>query len=222
MKFSRKKIFLLLSLLVVLLLPTIVLADAQTGICSSGTSSASDVGVFMEGICTECWEQGNCSIADIMTVVANVGNFILSIVGSLVFLVYIIGGFWWIASHGDPAWVTKGKKWIGSATLGLIIVLFAYTGVVALKFALVGQVSEGYVVCAGTETNGQLCDINSVCSGFSCISECESGGGFCTDQTSAGIFETNGDGACAGATNSCPVSSQYCCMPNSTAATTSP
>jgi hypothetical protein len=148
-----------------------------------------------------------------MTLVANIGNYILTIIAALVLLVYVAGGAMWIISHGDPSWVTKGKTYIKNATVGLFIVLVAYTGVVALKNALVGQVSEGYIICDGSaDTEGQDCDVNSQCSGFSCISKCEESGGFCTDEISAGLFEDNGDGLCASGT-SCPLEEQSSCLP---------
>ena len=159
--------FLLISLFALfLLMPTFVLADAQNpGTCTSTAKTETDVGVFMVGICGECWDEGNCSLSDIMTVVANIGNFILSIVGSAVLVVYIIGGFWWIASHGDQGWVTKGKKWITSATYGLIIVLFAYMAIFALQAALTtGTVSQPtWVICDGTNP-GATCGIDMECS----------------------------------------------------------
>jgi hypothetical protein len=212
MKFlTFKKIGLLTLFLFLLIVPAVALADAQTGVCTNGTKTSTEVGVFMQGVCNECYDEGNCSIADIMTLVANVGNYILSIVASLVFLIYIIGGFFWIASHGDPAWVTKGKNYIRGATVGLVIILVAYTGVVTLKSALVGQLSEGYVICAGDETESQICGINSRCYGFSCIDACSYRNGSCVDPDSDTAKDP--DMFCGAVGEDCPDLTAICCEP---------
>lgn len=198
--------------------PVLVFADAQTGVCSNGTASVGDTGVFMRDICEECWEQGNCGLNDILIVVANIANFILSIVGGLVFLYYIAGGFYWIISHGDPGLVTKGKKMIRNATVGLAIVLVAYTAVVALRTAITGQVvSTGYVICDGTsETSGKSCGPNdSKCSGFSCLNDCEQRGGVCTDEATVDklVIENKENLTCTEGAG-CASESQFCCVKN--------
>lgn len=200
------------SLFLILLIPTAVLADAQTGICESQSYTKDDIGIFLTGICDECWDEGNCSINDFMTVIANAGNFILSIIAGLVFLVYILGGFFWIIAHGDKGMVDKGKKWIKNATVGLIIVLVAYTGVVALRSAITGEiVSEGYVICSGSDTDGESCALNSKCDGFSCVSNCEAGiDGFCTDVDTADTLPIS-KYACSSGVSLCPDETQQCC-----------
>lgn len=156
----------------ILISPTMVFANAQTGTCAGGSVGADTTGVFMQNICKECWDSGDCSLTDILTVVANVSNFILSIVGVLVFIYYIAGGFCWIISRGDQGMVTKGKKMIKNATIGLVIVLVAYTAVVVLRTAIMGQgISPGYVLCSGPATEGQACALNSTCSGLTCLTK---------------------------------------------------
>lgn len=216
--------FLLLLIFAVSLvfLPAIVLAKAETGECetsgATGMVDSDEAGVFMANVCTECWEKGDCSLNDILTVVANFGNFVLSIVAALVFFVYILGGFWWIASHGDPGWVTKGRTYIKNATFGLIIVLVAYTGVVALRSAITkGELSGGYVLCAGEDTDDFPCALNSRCSGFSCVSNCQDDyDGSCLDLDSAEIFVDNAFDAdeaatCVDGVSLCPTETQRCC-----------
>ncbi|MFH1088892.1 MAG: pilin [Candidatus Uhrbacteria bacterium] len=204
-----------------LLMPTITLADAATGACEAPDflEPATEVGVFLENICSACWLQGNCSLNDFMTVVANAGNYILSIVAALVFLMYIGGGFFWIISHGDDKLVTKGKEWIKASTVGLIIVLVAYTGIVALRSAITqGTLSEGYVICSGnndgSNTDGDTdtlpCGLNSNCYGYSCVSLCEKAGASCVTSEVANSsmydsFQCSFD--------KCTDEGQYCCPP---------
>ncbi|MFA6132101.1 MAG: pilin [Patescibacteria group bacterium] len=211
------RLFIVSIFAVLLLAPFAVLADAQTGTCdvAGGVTDVKDVGIFLSGVCNECWNEGNCSLTDFMTVVANTGNFILSIIAGLVFLVYILGGFFWIIAHGDKGMVEKGKKWIKNATVGLVIVLFAYTGVVALRAAITGETaSTGYVICSGADTDGDSCAANSKCDGFSCVSSCEksSDGAMCTDAETAATFK-NTEYSCTDGTSSCPADSQKCCTP---------
>jgi amino acid transporter len=165
--------FLIIAIL--LLTPTLVLARAQSGTCATegidSIKSSAEVGVFLAGICDECWDLGDCGLNDFFTVVVNVGNYILSIAAAAVFLVYILGGFFWIIARGDKGYVDKGKKWIKNASVGLAIILCAYVAVVTLRSVITGQTeTENYVICDNTEeTDGQPCAPNSTCDGFSCV-----------------------------------------------------
>jgi len=170
--------------------PFVVLAAASTpGSCPQGTKSETEVGPLMQGICKECYDLGDCSVTDIMTVFANVGNYILGIIASLVFLMYVLGGMFWLGSRGDKAWVDKGKKYIRNSTVGLLIVLFAYAGITTLKLALEsGEVGgDAIVICDGSEvTEGEACGLNKYCTEGQCISKCEINNGdkkMCIDIT---------------------------------------
>lgn len=97
-----------------------------------------EVGPFLEGISIACGNFGDCSFGDILVVFINIGRFVLGIIGSLVLLFYIIGGFYFLASHGDQNWITKGKTYIRNATIGLLIVMFAYLIVFSIAKLLCG------------------------------------------------------------------------------------
>lgn len=109
----------------------------SSNICK-GTPSCSEteVGPFMKGITTQCGNSGNCSLEDILLVFANVGNFALGIVGALVLLMYVIGGFYMLTSGGDSGRVTTGKKYLTISTTGLVIVMVAYLAIIALIAAI--------------------------------------------------------------------------------------
>lgn len=207
----------LLIIAFLLLTPTLALASASNSACinPSNTKPASEVGVFLAGICDECWDLGDCGLNDFFTVVANAGNYILSIAAAAVFLVYILGGFWWIIAHGDKGYVEKGKKWIKNASFGLAIILCAYVAVVTLRSVVTGQTETGnYEICSGTETDGHPCAMNSFCEGFSCISNCEATGqnNFCADSDTAATLGS--DYVCTDMPTSCPDPTQQCCSPN--------
>ncbi|KKR56688.1 MAG: hypothetical protein UU08_C0009G0026 [Candidatus Uhrbacteria bacterium GW2011_GWE2_40_58] len=132
----------------------------------------------MVSITAACAETGNCSLQDIMQVFYNIGNYILAIIGSLVLLMYIIGGVYYLTSGGDSGKVSKGTKYITVSTFGLLIVLFAYAGVKTLESVIrqQGQIaSEEYVVCGpGSFNEGNACGMNMICTeDGQCITECQ-------------------------------------------------
>lgn len=134
-----------------------------------------EVGPFMQGISQGCGNLGDCTLDDILTVFVNVGNYVVGIIGAVVLLMYVAGGFYWLASAGRKEWVDKGKKFMTISTVGLLIVMFSYLGIYALKGALTyGTVSieENYVACSGTNTLGLPCGLNSTCTENGCESTC--------------------------------------------------
>jgi len=130
--------------LVLLITPSISSAAYVSDICpgdpySTTTTCAKEyVGFFMQGITNACGNAGNCSLTDIMVVVANIGNFVLRIIGAIVLFMYVLGGFWYLVSHGDSKLIEKGKTALKISTTGLIIVMVAYLGVQTLVKFLTG------------------------------------------------------------------------------------
>ncbi|KKR86558.1 MAG: hypothetical protein UU48_C0009G0013 [Candidatus Uhrbacteria bacterium GW2011_GWF2_41_16] len=160
---------------VLIFIPQTVLADAKTGVCTKQIPSNRNVGPFLQNVCLECYDQGNCSVNDILSVIASIGNFILGIIASLVFLMYIIGGIYWLTAGGDKGRVDKGKKYVVGSTFGLLIVLFAYAGITTLKLALEsGKIGDQEVIiCDGTDaTEGKACGLNQKCVKNQCLSLC--------------------------------------------------
>ena len=136
----QKKIIPVLLLFFFLLTPSFASAAYSSNYCKDATCSETEVGPFLQRITKDCANKGNCTLVDIMNVVANIGNFVLKIVGSFVLFFYVLGGFWYLASHGDDSWVKKGKDAIKKSTFGLLIVMFAYLLIQTLT----------NVLCAGT------------------------------------------------------------------------
>lgn len=172
----RKVLSIFLIALSLVAIPFASSAEYRSDICDSSKCSAQDVGAFMQGITEDCAELGNCTLQDIMLVFANVGNFVLGIVGGFVLLMYIIGGFYMLSSGGYSERIQKGKKYLKMSTVGLLIVMFAYLGIFTLKGTLLGTGTGGnYVLCDSTQkTTGALCGLNSECTENGiCISRCE-------------------------------------------------
>lgn len=164
-------IFLTLALLVA---PSMSYAGYVSDICPGDPLSTTvrcppeKVGWFMQGITNACGNAGNCTLGDMMIVVANVGNFVLKIIGAIMLFMYVLGGFWYLASHGDDKWVSKGKETLKIATTGFLIVMLAFLGIKTLYAALTGTVVDTTtVVCDGTN-DGKVCGKISTCQQGAC------------------------------------------------------
>lgn len=141
----------------------------SSGICAGATCSAAEVGVFMQGISGACGNQGDCTLSDILLLFVNVANFVLGLIGAIVLLMYVIGGFYWLTSGGSPGRVTKGKEYLKISTYGLLIVLFAYIGIQFLLETLTeGQVTIPTEACIGKQ-DGTPCGEGLLCKGQVCI-----------------------------------------------------
>jgi len=167
----------------------------NSNICKNTTGcTEAEVGAFMAGISQGCGNLGDCTLDDILTVFVNVGNYVVGIIGAVVLLMYVAGGFYWLASAGRPEWVDKGKKYMKISTTGLLIVMFSYLGIYALRGSLqYGNVylsdTEQYVACTGIDTYGLPCDLNSTCTENGCESLCLQSNTNVT-TTEEGIFTT--------------------------------
>lgn len=63
---------------------------------------------------------------DVPTLIKNVINAALGIVGSLALLMFIYGGFMWMLSAGNEKMVTNGKNTLMWAALGLVVIFMSY------------------------------------------------------------------------------------------------
>lgn len=178
---TRQKLIVSLVLLVaVVSLVAFPLSPALASVdCDAAGCTTAQVGPFMEGISEKCGEKGTCSLVDIQTVFVNVGNWVLGVVGALVLLAYVVGGFYFLLSGlpGMEKYREKGKTALKMSTMGLVIVFVAYAAIQTLNNVLQGGGlgDAGYVVCGPGDTNaGLACGLNSSCttSGL-CVTECE-------------------------------------------------
>ncbi len=124
---------------------------------AASVCTSAEVGPFLQGITVACGNVGNCELTDIMLVVANVGNWILGIVGSLVFLFYVWGGIDLLTSGGNPTRISKGKDRMKKATIGLLIVFGAFLFIRAVE-GILRQDGSG----VGNYVNCQLADGSTV------------------------------------------------------------
>lgn len=172
-----RRIFAIIGLSILTLLPTNILLAYESNICSNATCTTEEVGIVMVGITDDCGNAGNCQLTDIMTVFANIGNWISGIIGAIVLMMYVIGGFFFLISGGNQERVKKGKEYIRISTIGMFIVMFAYLGIFGLRgvieFGSADAYGDGeYIACVNEETEGATCNLNSTCVDGACRSEC--------------------------------------------------
>lgn len=92
-----------------------------TGSCSSDAGKGCDESDCIKMCC------GTYEVNDIMNYVIKAMNIMFGLVGSLVLLFFIYGGFLFLTAAGSNERVTKGKRVIIGSVVGLLIVFFAYT-----------------------------------------------------------------------------------------------
>jgi hypothetical protein len=208
----RKFFSIFLIVLALGIIPFASNAQYSSDVCKAKSGcTAGEVGPFMQTISQACGNLGDCTLVDIMKVFMNTGNFILGIVGGLVLFMYVIGGFYMLSSGGKSERVTKGKKYLQVSTVGLLIVMFGYLGIFALKGTITGGGFSGdYALCDYTdETNGKACGLNSTCTPSGCTSQCDisyKGSKACIEVDPGSKFS---DTYCTA--NQCPGSSQTMC-----------
>ena len=74
-------------------------------------------------------------ITDVNAFIAQLINFVLSLVGSVSLLLFVYGGITWMTSAGASAQVKKGKDIVVWAVIGLAVVFTSY---ILVKFVIQG------------------------------------------------------------------------------------
>lgn len=74
-------------------------------------------------------ETGNYQVNDFVKLAVNIASWVLLLSGSLALLAFVVGGFMFVFSAGNPEWVKKGRDSILYAAIGLAVVFLAYTGI---------------------------------------------------------------------------------------------
>ena len=112
--------------------------DATAVPQSSYFSQIQSAGITFAFVSPDCKNLGKCTLDDVMQVFVNISNFILGILGSLVLIVIVWGGFLWLTSAGNSERIEKGKTAMRGAVIGLVIVFVAFTAINFLTVALRG------------------------------------------------------------------------------------
>lgn len=75
----------------------------------------------------QCLRTGDCTICDAIKVMKNIALWILGSVAAIALFFMVDGGFGLLTSGGNPEKIDGGKKKLGAAVIGLIIVVAAWT-----------------------------------------------------------------------------------------------
>jgi len=73
-----------------------------------------------------CIETGNCSLCEIVKAFANLGDFMLGLIGSIAFLLLLYGGYVWLTSGGNKEKIQKGRNVMVSTIIGLLFFMGAW------------------------------------------------------------------------------------------------
>jgi len=112
------KYVLILSFILLILSPYTL---ANAACCTTGTADPAGCSVCLTNPLT-----GTTKSEGIPTLLGNVINSVLGIIGSLALVMFIYGGATWMLSAGNQEQVTKGKNILIWAALGLVIIFTAY------------------------------------------------------------------------------------------------
>lgn len=122
-----RKIFLLGFIIILFVLPLYSFGLASCpdkyGLCDSAQE-----GGFMEG--------------DASVFIGNIIKAVLSILGVLILIFILYGGYLWLASGGNEQMVKKAKDILTNAAIGLIIVLAAYAITTFVVRGITGAISS--------------------------------------------------------------------------------
>ncbi|MFH0818773.1 MAG: hypothetical protein V1898_02145 [Patescibacteria group bacterium] len=99
-------------------------------------------------------EKKVCTVCDVLDMVSAIVQMMIASLSGVVLLMFIIGGFFMITSAGNADRVTKGKKIMGSALVGVLIIALSWVGVNTVIGILVGKNL--------TEINGTTGEKNSI------------------------------------------------------------
>lgn len=90
-----------------------------------------------------------CAACHVIQLLANTGNFLISITGALVFAMFLYGAFYWIISAGNEKRVAKGKTIMTNAFIGVLVVFLSYSIVTFVIMAITGTTKLGDVILFG-------------------------------------------------------------------------
>ncbi len=113
-------------LALVLVIPTAAdaaLLPEPTGSCPKGPSG--EELTCSSGMCGDTKVPCNYSVLDIQNTIVSVGNWIIGIIGLVVLLLFMYGGFLWVIAAGNQHRIDQGLNIMIGAGIGLLIVFSA-------------------------------------------------------------------------------------------------
>ncbi len=96
-----------------------------------------------------CTDTGDCGISDIIGVLLNVAEFMLSIAGAVAFGFFVYAGFLYILGGANEENVKKSKAIIMNAVIGIAVILTSGVLVRFTESALTGNTGNACIADAG-------------------------------------------------------------------------
>lgn len=93
----------------------------------------------LQQVSQQCLTDGSCDICDLIRVPIGIYKFILSSLGVIALVLFIVGGVKLMHANGDSAKIGSAKKTLIGTAAGMGIVLFAWLGVNTLLNILLNQ-----------------------------------------------------------------------------------
>lgn len=132
-KFIKMKLIIVLSL-VIFIIPS-VLFGATKGLGAARESLTTTGGAIDQ-------EYNEAGRADLKTMVGNIIQTVLGLLGTVLLLVIVYAGYSWLASGGNQEKVAIARKWITNAVIGFIIVAGAWVITSFVMQSLAGSAGE--------------------------------------------------------------------------------
>lgn len=107
-----------------------------------------------------CTAEGNFSNGDIAVFAGNIIKALLSLLGVIVLIFMVYGGYLWMASGGNEQMVKKSKDILFNTIIGLIIVIAA--------FAITDFIMKGITGAVNSSESNSQCPIGTT---YQCIDD---------------------------------------------------
>ncbi|PIS04872.1 MAG: hypothetical protein COT81_04425 [Candidatus Buchananbacteria bacterium CG10_big_fil_rev_8_21_14_0_10_42_9] len=116
-----KKLIIIASLIAI-----ITPATASASVWTDVFGDSSNKGKGLIGA-IDCGADNDCDLNDALELIYVVSSLILGIVGSLALLMFVYGGVMYIMAAGNDEQIKKGTDVLKNASIGIIIVLLAWS-----------------------------------------------------------------------------------------------
>jgi PKD repeat protein len=203
------------------------LCDRNTGTCQIVTLEQGGTGLSIPTGEVQLSEDivQTRSFGGLLTVIV---NYFIGFLGFVAVIVFVYAGVLWVVSGGNDEQITKAKKIMTYAALGLIVVLLSYSIVTFITRSAGGETAGGQCTTNSDCAEGQFCSSGGVCTGANTVAcetadDCPSGqyicdNGFCRSNvvTDTCISSVDcGQGQYCGINGQCQASSDQTCSDNS-------
>lgn len=130
---------------------------AENGVCNPAKSNVCAAGLSCDGLSNTCKKDtfglnpvnagvgGTLGNKDLRTVIGNIINVALSLLGVVAVVIILIGGFKWMTAGGSEDKVEEAKKMIFQGIIGLAIILSAWAIAIFVLNSLASATSSGSV-----------------------------------------------------------------------------